>query len=537
MPPQVHCEPNKRIKRKTKQLIIPFGTHARFGQEYAFDSWKAINGHMLVAGPSGSGKSHQLNRIILALAEQGAQVFLIDNHGDLGDFTDLEPYRTAPIPDDLVHTIDFGEQTKYGLPPLDLIDDGENSPRKRANAFISLLQRQGALGPKQKTALFRLLIDLYKQHGFIDDDPRTWSLTYDPRRTKSRPVTPRPGMVALPDLNWFDKSEDQKEALKKDYGVKFNGDGNIKFWEMPEDHPLVDEATSKWGTTDAKRFPTLADVRRHLWDRLVMMKTGQSAPSIRALDNVMSLAQKRARLRTRKLNEAGQEDLDKLEAMIAKAQQESIDAFTRGMEKLDSGHELEELLLWDSADAIKGLFDRIEALERSGIFKGEAPPFELGVPIWRYDISSLADGEQALFVDVLLERIFSEAKSRGEANGPDTFILLDEAHKFVVDEGDHIINRIVKEARKFGVGIILASQAFVHFSDDLLMSSGLKLVLDCPEMYREPMRRKLGLDMVLLKSGKKVNPLSMIRPKDTAMISMATAGENAPMADIKIVAA
>ena len=285
-----------------------------------------------------------------------------------------------------------------------------------------------------------------------------------------------------------------------------------------------------------KRFPTLADVRRHLWDRLVMMKTGQSAPAIRAMDKVMALASKRARLRSRKLNAAGEEDLEKLESTLFKAQADSLVAFREGMELVDSGQELEELLLWDSADAIKGLFDRIESLERSGIFKGEPPPFDLSVPIWRFNIKSLSDDEQMLFVDVLLERIFMEAKSRGEADGPDTFILLDEAHKFVVDDGEHIINRIVKESRKFGVGLILSSQAFVHFSDDLLMSSGLKLVLGCPEMYREPMRRKLGLEMVELRGGKKVNPLSLIRPKDTAMISISISGENMPMADIKIIA-
>ena len=366
------------------------------------------------------------------------------------------------------------------------------------------------------------------------DDPKTWTLAYDPRQIRARVVVARPGMIALPGLDWFDRSEDEKTALKRDYGVKFNGE--TKCWEVQQGHPLETEAAEQWGSNGIKRFPTLADVRRHLWDRLVMMKTGQSAPAIRALDKVMSLASKRARLRSRKLNEAGQEDLDKLEGMLGKAQQESLEAFQEGMDKVDSGQELEELLLWDSADAVKGLFDRIEALDRSGIFKGEPPPFDLNVPIWHYNIKSLSDGEQLLFVDVLLERIFMEAKSRGEADGPDTFILLDEAHKFVVDDGDHIINRIVKESRKFGVGLILSSQAFVHFSDDLLMSSGLKLVLGCPEMYREPMRRKLGLEMVDLKNGKRVNPLSLIRPKDTAMISITTAGENTPMADIKIIA-
>lgn len=527
--------PPKRFKRPTRQLILPFGTHARFGQSIAFDSRKAVNGHMLVAGPSGTGKSHQLNRMILNLAEQGAkQVFVIDIHGDLADFDDLRPFRKTPVPDNLVQSIRFGEQTRFGLPPLDLLDDPEGGPRKRANAFINLMERQGALGPKQKTALFRLVIDLYKRHGFLMDDPRTWTLDYDPRQIRVKVVVARPGMIALPGLDWFDKSEDEKTALKRDYGVKFNAE--TKCWEVQENHPLASDAAEQWGSSGVKRFPTLADVRRHLWDRLVMMKTGQSAPAIRALHKVMSLATKRARLRSRKLNDAGEEDLDKLEGMLGKARTESIEAFQEGMERVDSGAELEELLLWDSADAVKGLFDRIEALDRSGIFKGEPPPFDLSVPIWHYNIKSLSDPEQMLFVDVLLERIFMEAKSRGEADGPDTFILLDEAHKFVVDDGDHIINRLVKESRKFGVGLILSSQAFVHFSDDLLMSSGLKLVLGCPEMYREPMRRKLGLEMVDLKNGKRVNPLSLIRPKDTAMISITTAGENTPMADIKIIA-
>lgn len=522
-----------RVKRKTPHIVVPFGNHARFDKHYAYDSRLGINGHMLMAGPSGSGKSHQLNRVILSLAEQGAQVFVVDVHGDLGDFSDIAPHRATPIPNNLVQTIDFGEHTPNGLPPLDLLPG--IGPRKRANSFINLLERQSVLGPKQKTALFRLLMDLYQQHGFQQEDPKTWTLDYDPRRKAVRTLIPRPGMIALPDLNWFEKSQTEKDTLKADYGLKFNGEG--KFWEIAEDHPRAEEAKERWGTSDAKRYPTLADVRRHLWDRLVMMKTGQSAPATRALDRVMSLAAKRARLRTKKLNEALQEDLDKLESQLGKAQAESLDAFKEGMEKLDNGQELEDLLLWDSADAIKGLFDRVEALDRSGIFKGEPPRYNDRIPVARHDIRDLSDPEQVLFVEVLLEHLFAQAKARGEAEGPDTWILLDEAHKFVVEDGDHIINRIVKEARKFGLGIILASQAFVHFSDDLLMSSGLKVVLGCPDIYREPMRRKLGLDMVQLRNGSKVNPISLIKPKDTAMISLTTAGENSPMTDIKIVAA
>lgn len=522
-----------RAKRPTPRIRIPFGVHARFtDQAVVYDSRSAVNGHMLVAGPSGTGKSHQLNRIALTLAEQGSRVYIIDVHGDLGDLSDLAPFREQPIPD-IVHTITFGEQTRYGLPPLDLMDDPEGGPRKRANAFVSLLERQGALGPKQRTALFRLLMDLYRRHGFYPDDPRTWSVSHDPRANRSAAPAkiPRPGMKALPSMDWYNKSDIEKATIKEEYSVSFNP--LTKCFEISEQHPKAAEAVARWGAQPGKRQPSLADLKRLLWERLVMMRTGQTAPAVRAFEKVMALAGKRARLRGRRIAASEAEELDKIESQIGKAQQEAIEAFTEGMEKVDSGQEFEELILWDSADAVKGLFDRVEALEASGIFKGEPPPFDDDVPIWRYNIKSLSDDEQQLFVDVLLERIYLEAKSRGEAEGPDMFVLLDESHKFVVDDGDHIINRMVKEARKFGLGLVLASQAFVHFSDDLLMSAGVKLVLGCPEMYREPMRRKLGLEMLEFK-GRKINPLALIRPKHTAMVSISTAGQNSPMADIVI---
>lgn len=340
-------EPVNRVKRKTNRVTIPFGSHSNFANKYyEFDSHRASNAHMLVAGPPGSGKSHQLNRVLLCLAEQKVRVILVDCQGDLGDFRSLEPLRDKPVPDNLVQSVKFGEQSEFGLSPLDLLDDPESSPRKCANAFISLLQRQGALGPKQKTALFRLLMDLYREHGFLPEDPKTWSLDYDPRRVKvSKPVIPRDGMLALPNMDWFNKSDSQKQEIRETYAVKFNGDGDIKFWEVSKTHPLAAEAVAKWGPLEGKRFPTLSDVRRHLWERLVMMKTGQNAPAIRSLEKVMSLAKSRARVLVRKQNAAGQEDMVKLDAMLVKAQEEAIDAFTDGIQKIDSGDELEELLL------------------------------------------------------------------------------------------------------------------------------------------------------------------------------------------------
>jgi Predicted ATPase len=513
-------------KRTTPHLVVPFGPPVRLQADAVrFDSRSATNGHMLIAGPSGTGKTHQVNRIIRSLAEQGAkQIFVLNVHGDLCE----------GFPEELVHRVVFSEVSEYGLSPLDVLQDPEiGGVRRRANSFISLLQRQGALGPKQQTALFRLLVDLYARHGFLIDDPKTWSLDHDPRHSRARPVIAREGHHALPGLDWFNKTDGEKARIRREYEVSFNGDS--RKWEVPDNHPRAAEALELWGGQTGKRHPTLADLQRHLWDRLVAMKTGQSTRSVRALEKVMSLAAKRARLRGRKLKASEAEELDKLEAQLAAARDEALGAFETAMAEVDSGREIDELILWDSADAIKSLYDRIEALQRAGIFRGHPPPFDEGVPIWDYDIKALSDDEKQLFVDTLLERIFIEAKARGEALGPDTWIVIDEAHLFVTPDGDHIVNRLVKEARKYGIGLIMASQAFVHFSDDLLMSAATKLVLGCPEMYQEPMRRKLGLDMIEYK-GKKYNPLRFLKPQQTALVSVATRGESKPMIEVRIAA-
>ncbi len=89
----------------------------------------------------------------------------------------------------------------------------------------------------------------------------------------------------------------------------------------------------------------------------------------------------------------------------------------------------------------------------------------------------------------------------------------------------------MKELRKFGVGMVLAGQSFEHFSDDLQMSASVKLVLGCPERFLEPTRRRLRLRTVE-QDGRKSNPLSTIRPRQTAFAAVAMPGENRPIAEI-----
>ena len=150
-----------------------------------------------------------------------------------------------------------------------------------------------------------------------------------------------------------------------------------------------------------------------------------------------------------------------------------------------------------------------------------------------YNIKALDVAEQQLFVDCLMERLYVGAKQRGESDGPVEFVIIDEADVFTCDDPDHIINKMVKETRKFGVGMVLAGQSFEHFSNDLLTSASVRLVLGCPEMFLEQTRRRLGLPLV--EQGKrKINPLSTIRPRQTAFAGVTKAGENGVIGAIRL---
>jgi len=184
-------------------------------------------------------------------------------------------------------------------------------------------------------------------------------------------------------------------------------------------------------------------------------------------------------------------------------------------------------LKYDKAETIRSVYERIKTIEDSGIFKNKKPNFDRSKPIKRYDIKTLIKEEQKMFVDVLLEMIFVKAKENGQVDEPQTFIVIDEAHIFINDEDSHIINVIAKEARKFGIALILASQSFTHFSEDFLQSTATKIVLGIDEMYHDGSAKKLRIEpkmfsyivphqkiLVQVKNkGEKAKPLTLVENK------------------------
>lgn len=147
-----------------------------------WDSKKLINGHVLLVGKSGMGKTYTLkdmiNQLYKSANKEGKKIrcHIMDVHGD--------------IDVDGASVVKFSESTNYGFNPLVINPDKDfGGVRKRIQTFISTLNRTGfKLGPKQESALRNILLDLYSANGFYENDYKTWTLNDPKRKYKKNPT-------------------------------------------------------------------------------------------------------------------------------------------------------------------------------------------------------------------------------------------------------------------------------------------------------------------------------------------------------------
>lgn len=407
-----------------------------------WDTEKLINGHMLIVGKSGTGKTYTLKKILDQISAQAhpgkMRVHIMDVHGD--------------IEIDGASSVKFSEATPYGFNPLSINPDPDfGGVRKRIQSFIATLSRTGfRLGPKQEAALRNVLNDLYAANGFYDNDPNSWRLN---------------------------------DGVPRRY---------------------------------AKKHPTMEDAVRFAQAKLKGMFLGTSSKSVSALEK---LYRKQNQFHN-KLKAAGKlSKPDEIEAMQVEIQatiEECVSLYKEHMETMKTGHELGDLIKYDSKDVMKSVVDRLENLHNIGIFRPQRPPFDMGSALWRYDIKALAPDEKKLFVSFILEAIFQQASQRGVQKDLVEVVVLDEAHLFLTDDPDNPINVIAKEARKFGLGLFAASQSPTHFSDDFLSNVSTKIILGIDEMYWDGSVRKLKM---------KADALEWIIPHQRMIMQMNTRGQ------------
>lgn len=264
-----------------------------------------------------------------------------------------------------------------------------------------------------------------------------------------------------------------------------------------------------------KRFPTMDDAVRFANFKLRAMYLGTSSKAVESLEKLSRKA-KQLHSRVRKLGRESGPELDDLKADLKKRAEECVDLYKEHLDQIQTGHELDDVIKYDSKDVMKGLADRMENLRSIGIFRPERPPFDATNPIWRYDIKALSTKEKQLFVTFLLEAIYGGSVQRGPKDDVVEIVVLDEAHLFFDDDPENPINTIAKEARKFGLALFCASQSPKHFSEDFISNVGTKIILGIDQMFWDDAVRKLKMEL---------KHLEWIRPHQKIVMQMNNKGD------------
>lgn len=467
---------------------------------FVWNSQKAVNGHMLICGMSGSGKTYTLRRAIKSMLSTqekvvgglAARVHIFDVHGD--------------IKVDGQSTVMFSEQTKYGMNPLRVNPDQHfGGVRKRIQEFISTMNRvMTKLGSKQEACLRNVLTDVYQRHGFKPDDHTTWTVD----ETMARLLSDGSDGRLYLDVPIGEK--DDAKAL----GAMW--DGLQKCWWVPSDQ--YRGGLLRWSPkTLARTHPSIADATRMARHILQMSFLGTGAQAITYLEAANRAAEGYQRKRLEALRRGNSGFIDeKLQADLEKAKQKAIDTFTDYANAITTGHELDDVMKYDSNDVLKGVVDRLDNLDAIGIFSATPPPFDPKAAIWNYNIRALGLEQRKLFVLFRLAEIFDTARQRGEQDHISDIIILDEAHIYADDDENNIINTLAKEARKFGVALICASQSPTHFTEDFIAAVSTKIILGIDEQYWKGAQSKMRVTEEALK---------WIKPQKTILVQMKTKGE------------
>ncbi|MDA8103765.1 MAG: DUF87 domain-containing protein [Nitrospiraceae bacterium] len=393
-----------------------------------------VNGHWIIVGGTGSGKTHRIVDITRQLQTQNMRIHVFDAHGDI---------RTDP---EFTSRVEFSEISPYGINPLSI----NPSPiyggvRKRINSLIRLINKYSDKFEDRQEAVMRYALnDLYSLHGFDSKNPETWAL-------------------------------------------------------------------------DSTKMPTLEDLRRFIYEKIKGFMLGHMCEISDTFERL-----NRGLLDIRRLHRydvpwkiemrAG----ERHEQMIGSLREELKAVFGRLVDTVEAD-DFEQFIHYDGKEVLKALYDRIEKMRAMGVFKTVPPPFDPDKPIWLYAMDSLCVEEQGYLVELTIEELFSGAVQRGFRSEVDTLVFIDEAQRFISsDDRDHIISVIFREIRKFGGGLVLATQNCETFPTDVIVNSGTKMILGVDEGYHDILSKKLGVERIRFIQPRK-NALVQINTKTTSL--------------------
>ena len=147
----------------------------------------------------------------------------------------------------------------------------------------------------------------------------------------------------------------------------------------------------------------------------------------------------------------------------------------------------------DHGAQVRNLQVRLQPLFKSGIFRTRGVSFAFDDLFNQTSVILMTSGIRDLMLAAsrfILEKIYSAMLMKGVTKKLRLMVVIDEAHKLC---GDETIISLVKEARKYGLGLILSSQETRDFHPSVFANTGTLVALGLEDADATVMARHLGL--------------------------------------------
>jgi len=238
-------------------------------------------------------------------------------------------------------------------------------------------------------------------------------------------------------------------------------------------------------------YPDLKDLQRFLMHKYKKLLVGGKDDN-KEMDYLYELYKmKKALVRFEKAAARG-EDVDvKIQATISGLVEKYSDYLKKGI--LND----KDFLIYTNPRGLLAVKNRIQNINNSGVFVKD----EISLKNARIVIKNLEDEQKKIITFYILKRLLDVfLKARYSAHVRH-YLVVDEASFFLdIPKISHLITRIVQEGRKFGLGIILATQNPLNFNSDILLNTATKMIFSVEPVIHRSVSKAFGVDQSLLKA-------------------------------------
>lgn len=151
---------------KKKQQFSKASSGIIIGDEVIWNPATLPNGHVVLIGASGSGKTQTLKAIAYELPKlfPEVRIVVIDFHGD------------QELPDEICYPLDM--ESPHGINPLNIdLDTKGGGPALQAISVAAILKKALTMGANQEGVMIQLFTSCYLSKGITQDNVASWSRT------------------------------------------------------------------------------------------------------------------------------------------------------------------------------------------------------------------------------------------------------------------------------------------------------------------------------------------------------------------------